>query len=276
MADRNPLVQQLEDRNTAYAVMRAIEHHGGPSVLVCDPATRASVAVIFPIAEWDAIAKIHNETVDELEALEEEYTRFMVQKACRDAEEVRDAVRAGDSVSPGPKIQGLSDNELANLLGEVAEVKTTSEPREYRPNRPYDDPIDPGWEKRKLPVQNREDTLSPGVHNFMDYEPGLPYLATRHVDVGDYSELNTEEVAQEGPKAVERKNLQRRVKEQRKQLDMLTEQAKGRKKEISYWKAVSQANLDTLNHYGIRPPKIKAVRPEGSDESEFQAVGGYL
>jgi hypothetical protein len=191
MADRNPLVQQLEDRNTAYAVMRAIEHHGGPSVLVCDPATRASVAVIFPIAEWDAMAKIHNETVDELEALKEEVGGFIAEREFHKSQS-----------SPAENGNGTR------------------------------------WYDQYAP----KDPVSPGVHNLMDV---------------DYSEFHAEEVAQEGPKAVERKNLQRRVKDQRKQLDMLTEQAKGRKKEISYWKAVAQANLDTLNHYGIKAPKIK-------------------
>jgi len=262
MADRNPLVQQLEDRNTAYAVMRAIEVHGGPSVLVCDPATRASVAVIFPIAEWDVIAKIHNETVDDLEAVEEELDLMLDfnVKSLKLAQRLVSQLLLEDSVSPEVELQSLDDEALANILGDVAGV-------------------------RKAPI---DDPVSPGVHNFMDADLNGFYdvrAATKENEAREvgastcnevlYGQKELEDIL-EGPKALERKNLQRRVKEQRKQLDLFTEQAKGRKKEISYWKAVAHANLDTLNHYGIKAPKIKSNPPTSVDEPEFKAVGGYL
>lgn len=269
MADRNPLVQQLEDRNTAYAVMRAIEHHGGPSVLVCDPATRASVAVIFPIAEWDAIAKIHNETVDDLEALESASAIRYVGPPEADLTELA-----------GKSLASLTDEEFAAAAAEHIGITENA-----------------GWAKALLDqdlldkkIKDNEDFIASGIqivdetgrvtalHHGSSKDDlararAAAGLTTIFASADDDVEIDS---PPEGPKAVERKNLQRRVREQRKQLDMLTEQAKGRKKEISYWKAVSQANLDTLNHYGIKPPKIKAVRPEGSDEPEFQAVGGYL
>src|ERR1017187_6064131 len=73
MTDLDSRVQRVKDTNTAYAIQRALEDYPGPNVLVCDPVTRESLAVIFPVAEWDAIAKIHNETVDDLEELTDDY-----------------------------------------------------------------------------------------------------------------------------------------------------------------------------------------------------------
>jgi hypothetical protein len=173
--------QRARDINTAYGIKRALEDHGAPNVLVCDPQTRKSFAIVFTTEEWDAIAKEHNKVVDCLESAEEEI------------------------VSLKEALEGYEEGDRHNML------------------------------------------LLNAVHTAFGHNHG--------------DEL---------------KNLRSRVSEQRKQITLHIEQAKRRNQEIAYWKAVAEANLSTLNHYGIKAPKVKAPRPAEHSEQEFLTVGGYL